>query len=175
MRYARPLVSYLVVRHDVRAVILFVEFEVHARKIIDGERLALQVHFVRVVLELGEHGLTEQRRAEAVEPQAQQVLFDINVLDVFHKIFVEQCFVANGRDLGDEYAVIPLGIRLIFLRIVRMQAVPELVREREYVLGRRRVIEQDVRVRGIRRPAVCAAALAGGRHYVYPTLGHSAL
>lgn len=141
----RPFVTDLsVVRHG-GAVVFLVQFQISLAQRFDGERRALLFRLVRPQLELGEHGLAEEGRAEHIQIVGQQIFPDVSVPRRREQMFKQQHFVGRARHLGDEYAVTRLVIAERAVRVQRVHGVAELVRDREDVVRGARIVEQHVR------------------------------
>ena len=161
MRDAHPLVGDLLVHLAGAAVVELVEIVVHLAQAVLGERLVRLGHPVRLVLELGEHRLAEDRRAEVLQQVAHQHDLRLAVaLVLLHQVLGEQDLVAGRGDLGDEDRVLRLGLRLGPVGVEAVHRVAHLVAERGQAVVGLLVVEQHIGRRVVHAAAaVCAAAL----------------
>ena len=153
---------------SVVAVVVARDLEVQRREVLAGQRLAALGLLVKGQLELGELGLPEQRRAQAVEQRAQQEQAGGVVLGAIEHVVNQQILVERRRHLGDEDRVVGGRVRLRAVRQERVHRVPRLVRQRRQVLVAAVEVEQLIRVHAVDARRIRARPLARRRQVVGP-------
>ena len=136
---------------------------------VHGERVAPLGTLVGFLLELREHHLRVHRALDLADVMVQEEdpLLPVHLLP--QQVIHQDGLVRRGGHLGHEDRVVRVDHRLIRHRVVRVQGVTHLVRQREHAVDVVFVVHQHVRVRdGGRPPGVGAAALARVLVHVHP-------
>ena len=97
---------------------------------VERERVAAFFERVDDFLELGEHGLPEERAADVINFAIDEVGARLRVVGLFEEMMCEQLFVKGGGDFSEKDRVVVILVALRLLREPGVHRVPGLVRER---------------------------------------------
>src|SRR5579884_590137 len=167
---ARPLDVDQFVDEGNAAIVFLVERAIERAERIRRQRLAPLGPGVNLLLEFGEHGLTEERAAEAFQRVIENSQFEGAILARLKQVVGEQRLVERGCDLGHEDGVVAILEGLVTARVERVHGVAQFVRQREHAVAVILEVQQDEGEGAIGPAAIGAAALIGRLEDIDPPL-----
>ena len=111
-----------------------------------GKRLTCHIHIVCAALKLSKESLTEYGGAEALKEAVEDIRAALFVRLLFQKMLDKKHLVDGGRDLGNHYAIIVVGVVLRLVGIVGVHRMSKLVSENERIVKRVGIVEKNVRM-----------------------------
>ena len=175
MRNPGPVDLVRGVQRKVAAEVGPVQVGGQAVQSIRRERLTAFHHPVRGFLKLGKQHLRVHSAPDLINPVVQKVQTPLWILRAFQKVVREKSFVHGGGNLCHENTVVTVDVGLRAPREVRVHGVPQLVRQREYVVQAAVVVQKDVRVGPVGTPGIRPGAFTAILVHVDPPFAESTL
>ena len=160
MRDSRPLISDLLIRDHVGAIILLIQLIIHLIQVPGVQALPALAERVTAHLKFRELRLAEHRSLKAVEIMIEQISPLLLIRGLLQEILHQQDLIRRGGNLRNKDLIIRIDIWLIRIGITAVQGMSHFMRQREHIVQRVIIIQQHVRVRAIRTRGISTAALA---------------